>query len=97
MMLKLQSNLKLNQEPNTEFQQWLNSSAEKSSFADHMLDAAHSVAADGHALEGLSELSNNSTELAVAMDKFLVELSILKAVVDEARKGIDKVFQESRA
>lgn len=96
-MLKLQSNLKLMQDPSIHFPKAESSANQKTSFADHMIDAAQSVAADGHAVEGLCDSTNDPTELAAAMDQFLVELSALKALVDETRKAIDRVFQESRA
>ncbi len=48
-------------------------------------------------MEALGETSNDATELAMAMDQFLVELSALKALVDETRKAIDRVFQEARS
>jgi hypothetical protein len=96
-MLKLQSNLKLTQDPTVDLRASENATGQKPSFADHMIDATHSVAADGHAVESLSESSSDATELAVAMDQFLVELSALKALIDETRKAVDRVFQESRA
>jgi hypothetical protein len=96
MVLKLQTNIKLTQDPNMDAAPPVSGDA-KSSFADHMLDAVQSVASDGHAVEALGETSNDATELAVAMDQFLVELSALKALVDETRKAIDRVFQEARA
>lgn len=96
VMLKLQSNLKLTQDPTLDFPRAGSAVDQKTSFADHMIDAAQSVAADGAAVECLNESSNDPTELAAAMDQFLVELSALKALVDETRKAIDRVFQESR-
>lgn len=69
----------------------------KNSFADHLLEAAQNVASDGHNIENLSSTSNDATELAMAMDQFLVELNALKALVDETRKAIDRIFQESKA
>lgn len=97
VMLKLQSNLKLTQEPNIEFPQLDSPTQNTASFADHMVEAVQSVAVEGHAVEALSESTNDASELAVAMDQFLVELSALKALKDEMQKAIDRVFQESRA
>ena len=97
MVLKLQTNIKLTQDPNMDITPPINGEEKKSSFADHMLEAVQNVASDGHAVEALAETSNDATELAGAMDQFLVELSTLKALVDETRKTIDKVFQEARA
>ncbi len=96
MALKLQTNIKLTQDPNMDAGSPVSGEA-KSSFADHMMDAIQSVATDGHTVEALGETSNDVTELAMAMDQFLVELSALKALVDETRKAIDRVFQEARA
>ncbi|MDP3640952.1 MAG: hypothetical protein Q8R43_00745 [Alphaproteobacteria bacterium] len=96
LALKLQTNIKLTQDPNMGSVPPVNGDA-KSSFADHMLEAVQGVASDGHAIEALSETSNDASELAVAMDQFLVELSALKALVDETRKAIDRVFQEARS
>lgn len=91
--IKLQTNL---QDQTTQLNQSFKSTA-KSSFADHLLNAAQNVASDGHTIENLSSTSNDATELAMAMDQFLVELNALKALIDETRKAIDRIFQESRA
>jgi hypothetical protein len=101
--LKLQANIKLTQDPQMDLSlpvaegERSSFADHKPSFADHMLDAVQGVAKDGHTVEALSETSNDATELATAMDQFLVELSALKALVDETRKAIDRVFQEARA
>jgi hypothetical protein len=96
MALKLQNNIKLTQDAGADTS--LQSGASpKASFTDHMLDAIKDVANDGHAVEALSETSNDATELALAMDQFLVELSALKGLVDETKKAIDRVFQEARS
>lgn len=96
LALKLQTNIKLTQDPNMGAASPIGGDT-KSSFADHMLDAVQGVASAGHRVEALSETSNDATELAGAMDQFLVELSALKALVDETRKAIDRVFQEARS
>lgn len=67
------------------------------SFSDHLMDALQSTAADGHQIEALSTSSNDASELAMAMDQFLIELNALKALVDETRKAIDRIFQEARS
>jgi hypothetical protein len=91
--IKLQTNL---QNQATQLDQAFKGN-DKGSFADHLLDAAENVANDGHSIENLSSTSTDATELAMAMDQFLVELNALKALVDETRKAIDRIFQESRA
>jgi ATP/maltotriose-dependent transcriptional regulator MalT len=66
-------------------------------FSEYLLDTVQSVAKDGMNVESLSSGSNDATELAMAMDQFLVELNALKALVDETRKAIDRIFNEARA
>lgn len=96
LALKLQTNIKLTQDPNMGAAPLVSGDA-KSSFADHMMDAVQNVASGGHKVEALTETSNDASELAVAMDQFLVELGALKALVDETRKAIDRIFQEARS
>lgn len=69
----------------------------QTSFSDHMMNTFETVAKMGHEAETISTTSTNTTELAMAMDQFLVELDALKALVSETRKSIDRIFQESKA
>ena len=96
MALKLQNNIKLTQDPGGDTSLQGSASAKPSLF-DQMVETVQGVANDGHAVEVLSETSNDATELAQAMDQFLVELSALKGLVDETKKAIDRVFQEARS
>lgn len=67
------------------------------SFSEHLLDAFEHVAETGNEAETISTTQTNTTELAMAMDQFLVELDALKALVNETRKALDRIFQESKA
>jgi|GEM_PF-2380227 hypothetical protein len=96
MSLKLQNNIKMTQEAGANVSLQSGSSAKPSLF-DRMVESVQEVANDGHRVEALSETSNDATELALAMDQFLVELSALKGLVDETKKAIDRVFQEARS
>lgn len=96
MVLKLQNNIKLTQDPDVDTSLHAGAPA-KSSVFDQILEKVQGVANDGHSVEALSETSHDATELAVAMDQFLVELSALKGLVDETKKAIDRVFQEARS
>lgn len=95
MALKLQNAIKLTQDPGAGTS--LQEETAKPSLFDQMVETVQGVANDGRAVETLSETSNDATELAMAMDQFLVELSALKGLVDETKKAIDRVFQEARS
>ncbi len=93
--VKTQTNLKpsLDNQPLTETNV---PSAGQSSFADHMADTFETVAQQGYEAESISTNNANTTDLAMAMDQFLVELNALKALVDETRKSLDRLFQEAK-
>lgn len=70
--------------------------APKTSFSDLVSSAFEETVTHGHEVENMGAQSHNTTDLALAMDQFLMEISTLKAVVDEARKAIDRLFQEGK-
>lgn len=74
-----------------------NQNTQNKSFEDYVSEAFNSTIQHGHEIESLGADSHNTTDLALAMDQFLMELSTLKALVDETRKALDRVFQEGKA
>lgn len=71
--------------------------AAQQSFAEVLSATVEDVVTQGHEVEVMSLRNQNTTDLALAMDQFLTELSTLKALVDETRKSIEKLFQEGKA
>lgn len=92
--LKLQTNFKLGDE--TPSSSSPSSTTSGGSFASHLEGILGATVEKGYAAEHANAISSDTMDIALQMDQFLLELSTFKALVDETKKALDRVFQEAR-